>query len=63
LVQTEGAIGRLRGALLWGGPPLVLLSALAGWLLAGRALRPVERLRRQVARATRGQEIPELEGS
>ena len=46
---AEAAVGNVRTALLAGGPPAVLLAGLGAWLLAGAALRPVERMRRQAA--------------
>ena len=49
LQSTDNAIQRIRNALVFGGPPIVLLSGVAAWLLAGAALHPVERMRRQVA--------------
>jgi signal transduction histidine kinase len=39
----------VRHAIEFGGPPAVLLAGLAAWLVAGGALRPVERMRREVA--------------
>jgi two-component system OmpR family sensor kinase len=39
----------LRAALLIGGPIALLLTALGGYLLAGAALRPVERMRARAA--------------
>ncbi|MDQ1416977.1 MAG: two-component system, OmpR family, sensor kinase [Acidimicrobiaceae bacterium] len=50
--STEGAhnaAARVRHAIEFGGPPAVLLAGLAAWLVAGGALRPVERMRREVA--------------
>jgi two-component system OmpR family sensor kinase len=49
---SDTAEDRIRAALLFGGPPSVLISGIAAWLLAGAALRPVERMRRQVAEIT-----------
>lgn len=49
LEGTDNAIQRVRNAVVFGGPPIVLLSGVAAWLLAGAALHPVERMRRQVA--------------
>jgi two-component system OmpR family sensor kinase len=49
---SDAAEERIRAALFFGGPPSVLLSGVAAWLLAGAALRPVERMRRQVADIT-----------
>ena len=48
--EVSDAIARVRGGLFIGGPILVLLAALGGWLLAGRALRPVEQLRDEAER-------------
>ena len=48
--EVSDAIARVRDGLLVGGPILVLLAALGGWLLAGRALRPVEQLRNEAER-------------
>jgi heavy metal sensor kinase len=45
LEDTRDALGRLQGLLLVGGPIAVLLASAVGWLVAGAALRPVERLR------------------
>lgn len=41
--------GELAAALAVGGPLLVLVLAAAGWFLVGRALHPVEAMRRQAA--------------
>jgi len=49
---TDAAEDRVRTAILIGGPPAVLGAGVAAWLLAGAALRPVERMRRQVADIT-----------
>ncbi|MFF4803320.1 ATP-binding protein [Streptomyces sp. NPDC001351] len=43
------ALHRLLLLLLAGGPLALLASSYAGWLLAGAALRPVERIRREAA--------------
>ncbi|MFE1953638.1 ATP-binding protein [Streptomyces sp. NPDC059524] len=43
------ALDRLLLLLLIGGPLALAASSYAGWLLAGAALRPVERLRREAA--------------
>ena len=45
LEDQQDALGLLLGQLLIGGPVAVALSSLVGWLVAGTALRPVERLR------------------
>jgi two-component system, OmpR family, sensor kinase len=49
LTTTEAALDRLQTALVGGGIAVVLLASLGAWLLAGAALRPVERLRAAVA--------------
>jgi len=49
---SDVAEDRVRNAILLGGPPAVLAAGLAAWVLAGAALRPVERMRRQVADIT-----------
>jgi two-component system OmpR family sensor kinase len=46
---SDAAVSRARSALLLGGPPAVALVGGGAWLLAGAALRPVERLRREAA--------------
>ncbi|MGH3832130.1 MAG: sensor histidine kinase [Pseudonocardiaceae bacterium] len=46
---SDAAVDRVQTALLMGGPPAVLLAGLGAWLLAGAALRPVERMRREAA--------------
>jgi len=46
---SDAAVDRATSALLVGGPPVVLLAGIGAWLLAGAALRPVERMRRQAA--------------
>jgi two-component system OmpR family sensor kinase len=47
--DQQDAISRLVAILAVGGPVLLAALALVGWLLAGRALRPVERLREEAA--------------
>jgi len=49
---SDTAEDRVHNAILLGGPPAVLAAGLAAWVLAGAALRPVERMRRQVADIT-----------
>lgn len=51
---TVQAVTRARTALAIWAPVSVLLSALGAWLLAGAALRPVERMRRQAEAITSG---------
>jgi signal transduction histidine kinase len=46
---SDAAVDRVETALVVGGPPAVLLAGAGAWLLAGAALRPVERMRRQAA--------------
>lgn len=50
LEHSQEATHRLIRSLSFGVPLLVLLLALAIWLTVGRALRPVEHVRREVAR-------------
>jgi two-component system OmpR family sensor kinase len=49
--SSEETIRDLSKALLVAGPVLVLLVAVGSWVLAGSALRPVERMRRDAAAA------------
>jgi two-component system, OmpR family, sensor kinase len=49
LAATEAAVDRVRAGVGVGGVAVVLLAGLGAWLLAGAALRPVERLRAAVA--------------
>jgi two-component system, OmpR family, sensor kinase len=49
LATTEAALDRVRTAAAVAGVAVVLLASLGAWLLAGAALRPVERLRAAVA--------------
>jgi two-component system OmpR family sensor kinase len=49
--SSEETIHDLTRALLVAGPVLVLLVAVGSWVLAGSALRPVERMRRDAAAA------------
>jgi two-component system OmpR family sensor kinase len=46
---VEDAVDRVHHAIEFAGPPVVALAGLAVWLVAGSALRPVERMRREVA--------------
>jgi len=54
LRTVDHAIGLLSVALAIGLPILVLAGGVAIWIGVGRALRPVERLRREVADISRG---------
>lgn len=47
LDTVSQAVHRIVGALLVGGPLAVLLAGLGAWVLAGAALAPVERMRRE----------------
>jgi heavy metal sensor kinase len=49
LEPANGAVHRVRDALLFGGIAIVLVAGVGAWVLAGAALRPVERMRRQAA--------------
>jgi two-component system, OmpR family, sensor kinase len=58
---TKEARSRLILTLTLGGPGLVLLLGLAGWLLSGAALRPVRRMTDEAASITRadtGRRLP-----
>ena len=50
--QAEETVDELRRALAYGAPGVLLLAGLLVWLLVGRALRPVELIRSQVAAIT-----------
>jgi two-component system, OmpR family, sensor kinase len=50
LTTVDQARSRVEAALLIGGPLAVALAGLGAWLLAGAALAPVERMRRQAAK-------------
>jgi signal transduction histidine kinase len=45
LEDQHDALGRLGALLLAGGPATVVLAGVVGWVVAGAALRPVERMR------------------
>jgi signal transduction histidine kinase len=49
LRERDLTLSNLRGVLLVGGPLALLLASLAGYLLTGAALRPVEAMRRRAA--------------
>jgi len=49
LGDRSEALGRLLLLLAVGGPVALILSSVVGWALAGAALRPVERIRREAA--------------
>jgi signal transduction histidine kinase len=50
LEPSLAALGRVREGVVVGGVLLVAAGGLGVWLLAGAALRPVERMRRETAR-------------
>jgi len=52
LDTSDNALARVTHAAALGALPAVALAAAAAWLLASAALRPVERMRRQVADIT-----------
>lgn len=47
--QTEDALGGIVSQFLVGGPLALILASALGYLVAGSALRPVERMRRRAA--------------
>jgi two-component system OmpR family sensor kinase len=49
LSDRQEALDRLLVLFTIGGPVALILTAAAGWTLAGSALRPVERMRREAA--------------
>lgn len=49
LATVDDAVNRVRLALAIGGPVMVAAAGLGAWLLAGAALAPVTRMRRQAA--------------
>lgn len=53
LGDRHEALGRLLLLLAAGIPAALLLASVAGWLVAGAALRPVEQLRREAAAISR----------
>jgi signal transduction histidine kinase len=52
LEEVQRSITALKGALLFAYPGLILLVGAVAWLLVGRALRPVEAIRREVESVT-----------
>ena len=61
LSQRNGALTTLSELLFIGGPLILVLTCLAGYGLAARALAPVEKMRAQAARisgAPRGERLP-----
>jgi two-component system OmpR family sensor kinase len=65
LGDRDEALGALLMQLLIGGPIALLFASLAGYLLAGAALRPVESMRRRAAEISAtvgGRRLPEPDG-
>ncbi len=61
LGDRDEALAALRRQLLIGGPIALLLASLAGYLLAGAALRPVESMRRraqEISATVGGRRLP-----
>ncbi len=61
LTRVDAATGTVLFYLLWGIPLLILVAGAATYLFSGRALRPVEAMRAQVAEMTEkdlGQRVP-----
>jgi len=52
LGDRADALARVRELLALIGPSILFATAVAGWLLAGAALRPVDRMRREAAAVT-----------
>lgn len=61
LEAGDEAIDRTERLLVLSSAPLVLLAGIAGWLIARAALRPVERMRSQVAGMTDDEVGPNLD--
>lgn len=62
LEQVNEGVATVEQILLVGTPALIALMALTTWLMVGRALRPVELMRRRmetISSAAGGQRIPE----
>lgn len=57
LAAEQEAVATVRGAMLAGLPPLVLVVASATWLTTRRALRPVEAIRGEMAEITRSEDL------
>ncbi|MHB8694769.1 MAG: HAMP domain-containing sensor histidine kinase [Solirubrobacteraceae bacterium] len=61
LSQRNGALTTLSELLFIGGPVMLVLTCLAGYVLAARALAPVEKMRgraAQISGAPQGQRLP-----
>ncbi|MEX0665706.1 MAG: ATP-binding protein [Acidimicrobiia bacterium] len=60
LEATNEAVDRVDDALLFGGIAVVIVAGAGAWVLAGAALRPVERMRRQAAAISERDPSPQL---
>ncbi len=60
LESANEAVDRVDSALLFGGIAVVLVAGLGAYVLAGAALRPVERMRRQAAAISERDATPQL---
>ncbi len=60
LEPANEAVDRVHDALLFGGIAVVLIAGLGAYVLAGSALRPVERMRRQAAAISERDAAPQL---
>lgn len=60
LEPANEAVDRVHDALLFGGIAVVLVAGVGAWVLAGAALRPVERMRRQAAAISERDAAPQL---
>jgi signal transduction histidine kinase len=60
LGDRHDALRRLALALAIGGPVALALVSWGGWVLAGSALRPVERMRREAAAVSLSEPAPRL---
>ena len=61
LESSDSAVDRVQWQLGLAGAPLIFFAGLAGWWLAGAALRPVERMRGQVAELSEDDVGPSLD--
>jgi two-component system OmpR family sensor kinase len=52
MADRSDALSKLRQVMFLGGPAAIAVACLAGWLVAGLALHPMDRLRQQTAAIT-----------
>ncbi len=52
MADRSDALHKLRQVMLLGGPAAIAVACVAGWLVAGLAVHPMERLRQQAAAIT-----------